>query len=970
MPRAPGEGPTLYPGLSDPGLALAGCIQIMPEGATAISQALPAQADRGMVERRTLEIVAALVRELGTLPVRGSVALDDTLDRDLGIGSLERVELFLRLEEAFGARLGDTVMAEAETCRDLVEAILGVGEGAQAERLPTPGAIPATGVPAPTWARTLPEILRWHAEREPERVHILLRLEDGREQPITYGALWSQSLGIAAALRDRGVGIGESVALMLRTEPAFFPAFFGIVLAGAVPVPIYPPFRPERLGEYAARQVGILRNAEARLLVTFREAQSVATLLRIRVPSLREVVPVERLEGTRGSVPPITPGAEAPALIQYTSGSTGDPKGVVLTHANLLANIRALGAAVGVQPDDVMVSWLPLYHDMGLIGAWLGALYHGVPTVILSPVAFLARPARWLWALHTHRGTLSPAPNFAFDLCARRISAEEIEGLDLSAWRVAFNGSEAVSPETIERFTRRFAAYGFKPETMCPVYGLAESSVGLTLSPPGRGPRIDRVARPEFERQRRAEPAASGEVNPLQFVSCGRPLAEHEVRIVDPAGQTVPERVEGRVEFRGPSVTRGYFGNPKATRAAFHDGWMDSGDLGYRAEGELYITGRQKDIIIKAGRNLYPQEIEEVVGGVEGIRKGCVAAFGVTDPDAGTERLVVVGETRHTAPEDLERLRAAVRERIVDALGLPPDTVVLGRPGIVLKTSSGKIRRSATRAAYLSGTFGRQRRSARQQWVRLVVHGLGARLGRLATGALSVLYAAWVGVLLLVTVPLLWILLVLLRRPRGVDRAVRLWCRGMLTLSGCRLRVEGLEHLPAVGGVVLAANHSSYLDVVVLLAAIPLDFRFVAKKELLKTPIVGRVIRKVGHLTVDRVDLSQSVADAERVTAALRTGTSLLVFPEGTFVRRPGLLPFRLGAFKAATETGCPVIPVTIDGTREVLPPDSWMPCRGTIEVKIGLPVEPPGREWRDMVQLRDRIRAEVASRLEPVSPA
>jgi 1-acyl-sn-glycerol-3-phosphate acyltransferase len=284
----------------------------------------------------------------------------------------------------------------------------------------------------------------------------------------------------------------------------------------------------------------------------------------------------------------------------------------------------------------------------------------------------------------------------------------------------------------------------------------------------------------------------------------------------------------------------------------------------------------------------------------------------------------------------------------------------------VLKTSSGKIRRAATRGAYLTGALGRQPRSARRQWARLVIQGLAARLGRLATGTLSALYAAWVGVLLLVTVPALWIVTVLRRGPRAVDRAVRAWSRGMLRLSGCRLRVEGLEHLPTTGGLVLAANHSSYLDVVVLLAAIPLDFRFVAKKELLKAPIVGRVIRRVGHLTVDRVDLSQSVADADRVTATLRSGTSLLVFPEGTFVGQPGLLPFRLGAFKAAIETGCPVIPVTIDGAREVLPPDSWLPHRGTIEVRVGQPVAPSGREWRDMVHLRDRIRAEVAARLEP----
>jgi fatty-acyl-CoA synthase len=927
-------------------------------------QDLARGSDRVAVERRALEIVDRFVRELGTLPARGSVAPADVLDRDLGIGSLERVELFLRLEDAFGLRLGDAVMTEAETCRDLVDAVV-AGEAAGLEAPPAAGVMPEAGQAAPGWARTLVEVLHWHAERQPDRVHIFLRLEDGREQPITYGTLWAEAQALAWALRDRGVATGESVALMLRTEPAFFSTFFGILLAGAVPVPIYPPFRPERLEEYAVRQVGILRNAQAGLLVTFREAQRMATLLRARVPSLREVVAVDSLRGWTGPPQPSFPPSESPALVQYTSGSTGDPKGVVLSHENLLANIRALGAAVAIRPDDVMVSWLPLYHDMGLIGAWLGALYHGVPAVILAPIAFLGRPARWLWAVHAHRGTLSPAPNFAFDLCERKISDAELQGLDLSAWRVAFNGSEPVSPDTIARFTRRFAPYGFRPEAMCPVYGLAESSVGLTLSPPGRGPRIDRVTRRTFERLRCAEPAPAEDTTALHFVSCGPPLAAHEIRVVDPAGRSLSERVEGRVEFRGPSVTRGYLRNPEATRSAFRDGWMDSGDLGYVSGGELYITGRQKDLIIKAGRNLYPQEIEEVVAGVAGIRKGCVAAFGVTDPHVGTERLVVVAETRQAAPAERERLRASIVERVVDAVGLPPDTVVLAGPGTVLKTSSGKIRRSATRTAYLTGVLAAKRRSPRWQWARLLAAAWPAHLRQLAGGARSLLFAAWVGTLLLLTLPPLWIAVSVLPGARAVARVVRLWCRGILALAGCRLVVSGLDHLPATGGVVLAANHSSYVDTVALVATLPLDVRFVAKKELLRTPIVRTIIRKVGHLTVDRVELSRSVADAERVTATLRGGTPLLVFPEGTFVRRPGLLPFRLGAFKAAIETGCPVAPVTIHGTRDVLPPDTWLPHRGAIEVRIGLPIVAAGREWRDMVQLRDQVRAEIARSLE-----
>jgi len=719
--------------------------------------------DRAVVERRVLEIVEDLTAELGLNRSGRPVSLDDSLDRDLSLGSLERVELLLRLEESLGVSLPDRLLAEAESPRNLVSAVL-AGEPVLRERPLEPIRPVLPGTPAPASASTLVEVLAWHAEVDRDRVHILLGTDGGAERPITYGELWQRSQDLAAGLAERGVRSGESVAIMLRTEEAFFRAFFGTLLAGAVPVPIYPPFRLDRLEEYARRQVGILDNAEARLLLTFGEAERLASLLRPRVRSLRDVVAVETLDSNGGTreggggctptVRPEPPSPNSPALIQYTSGSTGEPKGVLLSHANILANIRAMGEALAVRADDVAVSWLPLYHDMGLIGAWLGTLYYGIPVVILSPLAFLARPARWLWAIHAHRATFSAAPNFAFDLCTRKVGDDELRGLDLGSWRLALNGSEPVSPDTIEQFAERFAPYGFRREALCPVYGLAESSVGLAMSRPGEGARVDRVAREGFTRSRHATPAGPDDPSPLRVVSCGRPLPGHEIRVVDAGSRPVGERVEGRVEFRGPSVTSGYFRNPEATRAVLSpDDWMDSGDLGYWAEGDLFVTGRQKDVIIKAGRNLYPQEVEEIVGEIPGIRRGCVAAFGVPDPEAGTERLVVVAESRETTPDGHERLRARAVDRVVAALGIPPDIVVISPPGAILKTSSGKIRRGATREAFISGSLGRRRPALWTQRLHLVRGSVAARLGRLAEGFLGLAFAGWVGVLLLVTLP-------------------------------------------------------------------------------------------------------------------------------------------------------------------------------------------------------------------------
>ncbi|MEX2146865.1 MAG: AMP-binding protein [Candidatus Rokuibacteriota bacterium] len=904
-------------------------------------------------------IVTGLAIELGTLPPHATAGVDDVLDRDLGFGSLERVELALRLEQAFAVRLGDAVLAEAERCRDLVGAVAGAAAPA-VEVEPAAPALPRAGIRLPAEAATLTEVLAWHARATPERVHIVLRGDTGVEETITYGALVTAAGTVAAALAAHGVRAGDSVAIMLRTERAFFPVFFGVLIAGAVPVPIYPPFRVSQLEEYAHRQVGILRNAEARVLVTFPQAARVGRLVRRRVPTLRAVLTSDELMGGRPR--PLTAlgdGADV-ALIQYTSGSTGDPKGVVLTHANVLANIRALGRALAVCPDDVCVSWLPLYHDMGLIGAWLGSLYHGIPVVLMSPLAFLGRPARWLTALSRHRGTISAAPNFAFDLCVKRVADAELAGVDLSAWRLAVNGSEAVSADTLARFAARFAHVGFAPRAMAPMYGLAEAAVGLTATEPGRGPAVDVVDRATFERERRAVPAEPAARSPLRFVSCGSPLPGHDVRVLDADGLGVPERAEGRIEFRGPSVTAGYHRNLELTRTAIHGGWMDSGDLGYLAAGELYVTGRRKDIIIKAGHNLHPHEIEDVAGGVPGVRRGCVAAFGVPDPKIGTERLVVVAETRERDADARERMRAAVVERVVGAIGLPPDTVAITAPGAVLKTSSGKIRRSATRDAYVAGTLGRPRSAVRLRWwlpgvadARLVVRTAGRTAG--AAG-----FALWIGVLLAALVPPLWIAVALSRRDTTVDAVTRRWCRAVLRLAGCGPTVRGLEHLPRASAI-LVANHASYVDVAVLMAALPISPRFVAKRELLATPIVGAILRKARHLTVDRVDVSRGVADAARVTAAVRAGAVVCVFPEGTFVRPPGLLPFRLGAFKAAVEARCPIVPIAIRGTRAVLAADSRLPRPGRLHVTIGAPIHPAAEGWREMARLRDLARAEIA---------
>ena len=386
-------------------------------------------------------------------------------------------------------------------------------------------------------------MLEWRAAREGGRTHVVLVTESGAEQTLSFGELLRDASVRAGGLREAGLKPGETVALMLPTGRDYLCSFFGVLLAGGVPVPIYPPSRLAQVDEHVRRHAKILANAGSRLLVTIPEASAVALRLRAAAPCLARVVSANELAGE-----PCSWAAAAGdlALLQYTSGSTADPKGVMLTHANLLANLRAMGSVCRVSAEDCFVSWLPLYHDMGLIGAWFGALYFGFPLVLMSPLSFLAHPARWLAAISRHRGTISAAPNFAYALCARKVSDAERAGLDLSCWRLALNGAEPVSSAVLDAFAARFAPAGLRREALSPVYGLAEDSVGLTFPAPGRGPKVDRIDAGRFTREGLAI-AASGSLPALEIVACGSPLPGHELRIVDALGDETARSAGGGV---------------------------------------------------------------------------------------------------------------------------------------------------------------------------------------------------------------------------------------------------------------------------------------------------------------------------------------------------------------------------------------------------------------------------------------
>jgi acyl carrier protein len=914
---------------------------------------------------RLLAVVCAVAKEARP-HVEPHATLDSSLEKELGLDSLARVELVLRVEKEFGLALPEQALATSETPRDLLRFLLSSAghapQAAERSAASVGSLVQTEGVRAPseTQARTLTEALEYHVERQPDRLTVFM-YEEQKEFPLSYRALWDGAMSYAAHLTQAGLQHGQMVAIMLPTCKEYLYSFYGVLLAGGVPVPLYPPARLTTIEDHMKRHVGILKSAAPTIMITIPEAKPLAYLLRAQVESLRLILTPQDLNSFPGKdFKPFHGKPGETGFLQYTSGSTGSPKGVVLSHANLMANVRAMGAAVSADPADVFVSWLPLYHDLGLIGANFAALVLGFPTVLMSPLAFLSRPASWMRAIHRHRGTMSGGPNFSFELCLRRIPEEDMEGIDLSSWRFAFNAAEPVSPDTIMEFEKRFGRYGLRKNCISPSYGLAESSVGVAITVPGTPWRADRLDRDRFTRSGQAIEAPPGDPSPLIVIGCGTPIPGHDIRVVDAAGLELPDRQEGHLQFRGPSSTSGYYRNPEATKTLFAGDWVNTGDRAYLSEGALYLTGREKDIIIRGGRNISPYELEQAVGDLAGIRRGCVAVFGSTDASTGTERVVVLAEMRDKDASRHDDLKRMINDLAVSLVGAPADDIVLAPPGTVPKTSSGKIRRVAAREYYERGPTAVTGGAVWLQFARLVLSGAAPQLRRGLRTLVGALFALRAYVVFAVLIPFAFFAALLLpvRTCWGVGKTVSRW---FLLLSGIPVAISGKEHLEIKTPVVLAVNHTSYLDALVLLSILEYrGYAFVAKREFQDNFLMRALLSGFGTQFIERFDVAKSTEHAGELAGAARRGISLIVFPEGTLRRNTGLMDFRTGAFQAAAQAGIPVVPVALRGIRSVLRDGTWYLRRAPVSVTIGAPATAAGADWAAAVKLRDAVRAEI----------
>jgi acyl-CoA synthetase (AMP-forming)/AMP-acid ligase II len=542
--------------------------------------------------------------------------------------------------------------------------------------------------------RTLADVLEQSAAEAPSSFLEVIEGDAPRHLPLVL----ENATRWAGRLRELGVRSGDRVAILMESRVRAVEALFGAWMLRAAVVPLAGP-RGLIAGHRALERISAALRASGAAVV-LAGPKVLARIPTDAFAALGVIAASLDDPGTAASGPARGDPTDL-ALVQYTSGSTGSPRGAALTHANLMANLGASVKALGLTPDDRCISWLPLYHDMGLIGAVLTAIFRGGSSILIAPEAFVLRPTTWLETFTSRRGTYSPAPNFGYQLCVTRVPDQALKRLDLRSWRLALTGAEPVRLETIEAFTTRFAPCGFRADAILPVYGLAESTLAAAFPPLGRGARVEVVDGEILRstgRVERGRPEAGRTV-----VSVGRALPGSELRVVDAEGRPLPERVEGEIVLRGPSVMGGYYGDREATDRCLRGGWLHTGDLGFVAEGELFVTGRLKAVLIRAGEKYHAEDLERAAERVDDVRHGCSAAFAVSA--SGGEDVVIVVERAARSTVDPAQLARRVAEEVLRTEGLTASVVHVAGPGEVPKTSSGKIRREQCHARLLEGSL-------------------------------------------------------------------------------------------------------------------------------------------------------------------------------------------------------------------------------------------------------------------------
>ena len=553
-------------------------------------------------------------------------------------------------------------------------------------------------------AEPIPIILQRIAERTPSDLGYSFLEDDGvTRRYFSYSEIAQIASRFGAAFRRRGLKKGDRVALIIPDQKTFAFSFLGAMHAGLIPVPVSPPLGLAAFNHYLESVRHILIKADAHMVFTDDDIKKV--IGRLLSKSLRSIVSERDLGVDRTEMKVDSLASDELAFIQFTSGSTKSPKGVAVLHSTLSIHAQyVMFEGVKVESGDRTCSWLPFHHDMGLIGFMLAPIVSATPIDFIPTLLFLKQPVEWLRLITHQKGTISFGPNSAYALCVKRIKAEDMEGLDLSSWRLAGCGAEPIHLSTLTEFTNKFASVGVRKESFTPTYGLAEATLAVTFSPLDRPPEGESIVVDDLAVKGLAKPAVGGEKHHVTVVNCGKAFDQHELRIVDKDGHSCPDRKIGEIVTRGPSIAAGYFNDLPATSETFKDGWLYTGDLGYLVNRDLYVCGRIKDLIFVMGKNYYPSDLEFVASSVEGIRKGCVAAFSASSPKKEIERVIICAETRLPL-KHFEELKNKIQKRILNEIGLKIDKSVILPARTLPKTSSGKIQRRICKERYLNHTL-------------------------------------------------------------------------------------------------------------------------------------------------------------------------------------------------------------------------------------------------------------------------
>jgi len=551
---------------------------------------------------------------------------------------------------------------------------------------------------------TFSDLLKNFYEKEPQRVALYVLLSGQPDQPLTYRQLLQGAAAYARAFEQRCVQPGEVVVLILQHGYDLIYAFFGAILHGAIPSIM--PFLTEKLlpERYRADLAALVAITRPSAIVTYPDfASEVHAALQPGSP-VRAVIASDKIGApldpdfaTLGGMRRLP---QDIVLLQHSSGTTGLQKGVALTHQAVFNQLESYSQALRLVPEDVIVSWLPLYHDMGLIASFLMPILWGVPLVLMSPFEWVRAPYKLMQAVSRYKGTLSWLPNFAYNFCAQKMRERDLAGVDLSSWRAISNCSEPMRYASHQAFLERFRPYGLRPAALATCYAMAENVFAVTQGGLDGPVTVDEIDRDAFQIERQARPASPGRPS-IKMLSAGRPVRGTQVKVVADDGRRLPERGVGEVALRSDCMLAGYYHRPDATEQAFRDGWYLTGDYGYMAEGEVYVSGRKKDLIIVGGKNIYPQDLETLAMEVEGVHPGRVVAFGVFNEEAGTEDVVIVAEVDTEAEAEREQIAASIRQTVTRGSAVALRNVYITGPHWIAKTSSGKTARLANRDKYL-----------------------------------------------------------------------------------------------------------------------------------------------------------------------------------------------------------------------------------------------------------------------------